>query len=241
MYALSQPLSVSHPQASNDPSSHRPPQNAASLAQLPFLGKKTVPARLRKDLWTPLCLVEFPRSSQGLLAYRRLREFRRLHETSYPLSLITKNMHTGTLHSKKKRGKILMDQKANSVADLAAVLALQEEGSSEEHMEEVRRKAERVRVQKERGKKAWRSKEPEGPVGPGVACVQVRWVNLLDSEFAEQWPERVEHGELTKHRYTAALPLMEENGEATQGGEKKFEVPAALLEQGGKAGREVRA
>ena len=32
-------------------------QNKDSLDQLPFLGKKTVPSRLRKDLWPPCCLV----------------------------------------------------------------------------------------------------------------------------------------------------------------------------------------
>ncbi|KAL8717044.1 MAG: hypothetical protein Q9225_005680 [Loekoesia sp. 1 TL-2023] len=213
-----------------------------SLKQLPFLGKKTVPARLRKDLWHPLCLVEFPRPSQGLLAYRRLREFRRLHETSYPLSLITKTEGPlqGQLHSTKKRGKILMDQKANSIADLAAVLALQKRGPTKKHVEEANRRVERVRTQKERGKKKFRRRNPQGADPGGVEGVKVRWANLLDAEFAEKWPEEVVHDGLTRHRYTAALPLIEEGGEAIEDGQKKAEIPVALLGQDGKAGTELR-
>ncbi|KAL9029831.1 MAG: hypothetical protein Q9196_001976 [Gyalolechia fulgens] len=215
--------------------------NNDSLKQLPFLGKKTVPARLRKDLWTPLCLVQFPRPSQGLLAYRRLREFRRLHETSYPLSLITRPGSRHLLEPKKKRGKILMDQKANSIADLAAVLALQKQGPSQEHIEEANKRADRVRLQKGRGKKAWRRKDPQGPVEGGVEGVKVRWVNLLDAEFAAEWPEGVVHDGLERHRYTAAFPLIEDNEEATEGGERKVEVPVALLEQSSESGTNVRA
>lgn len=214
--------------------------NNESLKQLPFLGKKTVPARLRKDLWTPLCLVEFPRPAEGLLAYRRLREFRRLHETSYPISLITRPGPWRILESKKKRGKILMDQKANSIADLAAVLALQKQGPSQDHVEEANRRADRVRLQKGRGKKAWRWKNPEGPVQGGVEGVKVRWVNLLDAEFAAEWPEEVVHDGLERHRYTAALPIIEDLDGATEGGERERKVPVALLEQGGRAGTDLR-
>ncbi|KAL8916446.1 MAG: hypothetical protein Q9208_008512 [Pyrenodesmia sp. 3 TL-2023] len=209
--------------------------NHASLAQLPFLGKKTVPARLRKDLWHPLCLIEFPHPSQGLLAYRRLREFRRLHETSYPLSLVTRTdgPHAGNqLLPKKKRGKVLMDQKANSIADLAAVLALQKQGWAEEHVRTRQRQIARVEMQKARGKKTYLKKHPQGPPEMGVEGVRVRWTNLLDAEFAESWPEEVVHDGLTMHRYTAALPIMEENEEIVEKKGGKKDVPVALLEAG---------
>ncbi|KAL8958215.1 MAG: hypothetical protein Q9193_004685 [Seirophora villosa] len=209
--------------------------NVASLAQLPYLGKKTVPARLRKDLWHPLCLVEFPRPSQGLLAFRRLREFRRLHETAYPLSLITRAKDQ--LLPKKQRGKLLMDQKANSIADLAAVLKLQKEGWRKKHVQKKERQIEKVKMLKERGKKKYQRRDPQGPPETGVEGVRVRWINLLDAEFAEEWPEEVVHDGLTRQRYTAALPLVE--GDEEQKGEKGF--PAALLDAGGKAGMEARA
>lgn len=134
-----------------------------------------------------------------------------------------------------------MDQKANSIADLAAVLALQKQGPSQEHIEEANRRADRVRLQKGRGKKAWRRKDPQGPVKGGVEGVKVRWVNLLDAEFAAEWPEEVVHDGLERHRYTAALPLIEDSEDATEERETKVKAPVALLEQGGKAGTELRA
>ncbi|KAA6408572.1 MAG: hypothetical protein FRX48_07654 [Lasallia pustulata] len=99
--------------------------NHHSLKQLPFLGKNTIPPTLRKDLWHPLAHLHFPSPPGGLLAYRHLLEYRRLHETAYPLSLITQpagTPHAGQLMSRKSRARVLMDQKANAVADVAAVL-----------------------------------------------------------------------------------------------------------------------
>ncbi|KAL8847437.1 MAG: hypothetical protein Q9221_007506 [Calogaya cf. arnoldii] len=287
--------------------------NHTSLKQLPFLGKKSVPSHLRKDLWQPLCLVSFPRPSQGFIAYRRLREFRRLHETSYPLSLITQTEgpHKGQLHRTKKRGKILMDQKANSVADLAAVLLRaeeklpktdevidpKEEAEKEARQAEEREKAkkawmakveasrrekkldfdpeaalqlweqkeanriarkekmqtERLRKKEEApllklkakekqvewvrrmqkiGKKTALRKDPQPHEEPGVEGVKISWANLLDAEFAEQWPKAVVHDGLSRHRYTAAFPVMED-GEVSEIGKKDGGVPADAVIWGG--------
>ncbi|KAL8737985.1 MAG: hypothetical protein Q9181_001167 [Wetmoreana brouardii] len=233
--------------------------NNSSLKQLPFLGKKTVPACLRKDLWHPLCHISFPRPSQGLLAYRRLREFRRLRETAYPRRLITRNKSpNGPLLPKKKRGKVLMDQKANSIADLAKILYLQKKGLTSEQVENAKRRKERVERLKAKGKKTMRRREPQEPERGGVEGVVIRWANLLDAEFAKTWPEKVIHDGLTAHRYTAAFPPLEKpdplaEGESPQMGKSlkgeqgvgaernlqegvqdaktKTEIPAALLEQ----------
>lgn len=84
-------------------------------------------------------------SAQGLLAFRMLREYRRLHETQWDEELREKAKNKaeyGVPYSrdeieqmnkqekkammkrrKKALGRILSDQKANSVADMAAVLA----------------------------------------------------------------------------------------------------------------------
>ncbi|CAL8574164.1 hypothetical protein XPA_000134 [Xanthoria parietina] len=294
--------------------------NHTSLKQLPFLGKKTVPSHLRKDLWQPLCLVSFPRPSQGLIAYRRLREFRRLHETSYPLSLITQTEgpHKGQLHSTKKRGKILMDQKANSIADIAAVLLRAEEklpkingkepeveidpekeaeerekakkawiekiearrrgrglnvdpeitlkrweekgeeqwlARREKNREQKQRKreaalqlkikakadrAEWIRHMQKAGKKSLMRKDPQPHEEPGVEGVKISWANLLDAAFAEQWPAAVVHDGLSRHRYTAAYPVMEEDGEVPKSGKKEGHVPVELLVSGGKPVTEMR-
>ncbi|KAL8662607.1 MAG: hypothetical protein Q9202_004565 [Teloschistes flavicans] len=222
--------------------------NHSALKQLPFLGKKTVPSTIRKDLWHPLCHVSFPRASAGLIAYRRLREFRRLHETSYPLSLIRENnAKRGPLLPKKKRGKILMNQKANTVADLAKVLELQKAGPTEAKVEEKKRAILRVEKWKASGKKRMMQRQPQEADYGGVDGVVIRWANLLDAEFAKSWPEEVKHDGLTAHRYVAAFPEKEitrkhgtlqlekivesGKGEVGEPEAEKPEVPAELLEK----------
>lgn len=158
-------------------------------------------------------MVYFPSPHAGLAAFRKLREFRILHETSYPLDIITETegKWKGSLLPKKRRGKVLMDQKANSVADLAAVLQLQEIGPSEERITSAERRRRRVETLK---KQKGEDKVRKAPVDVasemgGVEGVKIRWANILDVEFAETWPEGVVHGGLEKSRYTAAFPAVE--------------------------------
>ncbi|KAL8871302.1 MAG: hypothetical protein Q9174_002836 [Haloplaca sp. 1 TL-2023] len=203
-------------------------QNHDALKQIPFLGKKTVPASLRKDLWRPLCHIEFPRPSDGVVAYRRLRELRHLHETRYPIETIRRIPEMGRgspLHSTKVRGKILMDQKANSIADMAAVLKLQKQGRSSEHNDRVEHRIRRVNLLKSRGKKKYLRKDPQPPPEASVDGVKIRWTNLLDAEYAQSWPKEVVHDSLATHRYTAAFPeaMVEESTQQqeTQAAEEK--------------------
>lgn len=180
-----------------------------SLKQIPFLGKKTVPAKLRKDLWQPFAMVEFTNPLHGVVAYRKLREFRRLHETSYPLKIITetKGKHKGQLLGTKKRGKVLMNQKANSVADLAAVLLQQERPPTAEQIEIF---AGRIKLKNSLRKEKGQLEVKDHPVPAqelsGVDGVIVRWANMMDAEFARTWPRAVVHDELLKSRHTAAFP-----------------------------------
>lgn len=158
-------------------------------------------------------MVYFPSPHAGLAAFRMLREFRMLHETSYPLDVIkeTEGKWKGSLLPKKRRGKVLMNQKANSVADLAAVLHLQELGPSEERIvnaERRRRRVETLRKQKGEDKVKKAPIDVAREMG-GVEGVRIRWANQLDAEFAETWPEVVDHGWLEKSRYTAAFPAVE--------------------------------
>ena len=189
------------------------------MKQLPYLGKKTVPAALRKDLWLPFALVEFPSPFRGLNAFRKLREFRRLHETAYPLDIIThkegeKNGYQkkGYLMNTKERGRVLMDQKANSVADLAAVLLQDEAGPSEEllqHKKQSKRFWDRVNRQKVQAGKPPTKKSPDLSIGPVIDGVRVRWANIMDANYAEAWPQSVVHHTLERSRYTAAFPAYE--------------------------------
>lgn len=129
----------------------------AAIKQLPDLGANNTPTALRKDLWKPLYTLSLPTNSeshraQGLDAFRKLREYRKLHELNWepPLALSKpysdaeiedikdalqqrggnkKETPYDIIKRRKRRmrERVIMDQKANSVADLAAVLWEQEE------------------------------------------------------------------------------------------------------------------
>jgi hypothetical protein len=131
------------------------------------VGKKSVPPTLRKDHWLPFLHIHFPSPTQGMTAFRMLREFRKRHEFDYPLYTITvskdnpyfaarmpynpedrgewdKNMsiREGQLASRKDRMNILMDQKANSIADIAKVLEIQTKDLTAEEEAELEKKRE---------------------------------------------------------------------------------------------------
>lgn len=110
--------------------------------------------------------VEFPFPAIGLKTFKKLREFRKLHETAYPKELVQGK-------TKKEKKSILMDQKANSIADLAVSL--------EWEIAQANRKAEET-------------KETKSPM-PAVEKddVVVRWHNVYDAHFAKNWPELVLH------------------------------------------------
>ncbi|KAL1302371.1 hypothetical protein AAFC00_002774 [Neodothiora populina] len=134
--------------------------NNTLLKQLPYAGKKTIPAGIRKDIWRPLLSVTFPTPSQGLQAFRKLREYRKLHELSWAQPTVANNgmldlenpyVRTETPRPpKKERSRLIMDQRENSVADLAAVLREQAAaGEQKQKTEADRRQAEEARVRDE--------------------------------------------------------------------------------------------
>lgn len=133
--------------------------------------------------------------------------------------------------STKSRGRVLMDQKANSVADLAAVLLQQERP-----------------VEETSGR--WGGKKKKKMKGGGrnlqgtVEGVRIRWADVLDAEFAATWPEAVVHDVLARSRYTAAFPAVEEvvPGEVPGGEEEVVEDGVEGVEgmEGGKEGAERR-
>ncbi|KAL9086478.1 MAG: hypothetical protein Q9165_007094 [Trypethelium subeluteriae] len=95
-------------------------QNNHALKQLAYFGKKSVPAKLRKDVWAPLITVTFPYNNQGLDAFHKLREYRRIRDVTWYMDV------EGVPQEKKRRKRALMNQKAASIADLAAILHKQE-------------------------------------------------------------------------------------------------------------------
>jgi hypothetical protein len=201
------------------------------LRQLPFVGKKSVPASLRRDLWEPMATISFPYAPQGLHAFRRLREYRKLHQLSYPLEDIKDKDNPSMLLPMKKRSRILMDQKANSIADIAAVLLKQDQDrhpwstpvepaavhreALEQGMKPQEYKERQVQLQKQQNKVLQRQKRlgiqppaDEKPEGQGVRGVTIEWRNLFDAEYAEKWPPEVLHGPMDFSRHVAPVPQL---------------------------------
>ncbi|PSS03841.1 transcriptional regulation of mitochondrial recombination-domain-containing protein [Coniella lustricola] len=90
------------------------------LSQIPFTVKKQKPPVIRADYWQPLCMIEFG-PGQGVVGrnvFQKLREFRTLHELEWGWQADEfKKLN------RYERGKRIHDQKPNTVADIAAVLA----------------------------------------------------------------------------------------------------------------------
>ncbi|KAL0930974.1 mitochondrial 54S ribosomal protein mL67 [Colletotrichum truncatum] len=104
-----------------------------ALRQLPFNGKKSKPAKLRRDYWQPLALIQLPKGAgaAGQSVFQKLREFRRLHELCWDDSLLfasnateaNPEIETKRVRGRFERGQALNDQRNNAIADMAAVLA----------------------------------------------------------------------------------------------------------------------
>lgn len=107
-----------------------------------------------------------------------------------------------------------MNQKANSIADMAAVLLLQEQGPTDERIINAERRTRRLESLKRIKGEDKIKKAPVDVLAElgGVEGVMVRWADMLDAEYAETWPEAVVHTDLEKSGYTAAFPVAEEVG-----------------------------
>ncbi|PLN78433.1 transcriptional regulation of mitochondrial recombination-domain-containing protein [Aspergillus taichungensis] len=222
------------------------------LRQLVYHGKKTVPASLRKDMWVPYYSVHFNDAQVGLRAYHLLREFSLQRQLAPPRDMITISDQwlaqrrprdpeaakefdekyadkVGWLMEKKHRARALMDQKATSVADMAAVLAIQADEIRDGFARRLRgyltpaarrrRREARKREQALAESQAARVHALEDSLSSGPASVEykveetpantnalpddlvkVLWADLYDAQFAPAWPDRVRHGELDQSR-----------------------------------------
>ncbi|CAK7274648.1 hypothetical protein SEPCBS57363_006271 [Sporothrix epigloea] len=145
--------------------SHTPVlRNNRALGQLPFNGKKTKPAKLRKDYWKPMALIQFNEGEGvvGQSVFQKLREFRRLHELSWGYQ-----KEDFYALDRKELGAALSDQRSNSIADMAAVLSGAGQGN-------------RIHL---------RSNGTEAKLAEAV----VFWANEQDRNIAEKWSKNVRH------------------------------------------------
>ncbi|KAI9375268.1 transcriptional regulation of mitochondrial recombination-domain-containing protein [Aspergillus egyptiacus] len=218
------------------------------LRQLVFHGKKTVPATLRKDMWVPYYSVHFNDPKVGLRAYQLLREFSMQRQLNPPREMITITHDfldrkrprspeqakkfdekyldkVGWLMEKKDRARAVMDQKATSVADIAAVLEIQQkelaEGFGEYHrgyLTPNARKRRREARKKEAAKQEEHAKriaeledtlsktltdgkrevkiQEKSNVSVPENTVKILWNDVYNARYAERWPTHVLHGEL---------------------------------------------
>ncbi|KAG6039288.1 hypothetical protein E4U41_003018 [Claviceps citrina] len=170
-----------------------------ALKQLPFNGKKTKPAKIRKDYWQPLATIRFPagQGEVGRSVFQRLRELKHLHEVAWTDEFRYKRPEEFTAADKKKiaeerargkeyrpvrskaeRGTALNAQKTNAIADMAVVLGGSGSGN-------------KVRASSAEGA------EPE------LVPVSVSWANDQDREYAEAWSENVTHELFDRPTYEA--------------------------------------
>lgn len=121
-----------------------------------------------------MAVIEFPRGQGevGRSVLHKLREFRKRHELEWGdqekidemRKLIKKGRGTSF-----KLGEALNDQKANSVADIAAVLS----GSG-------------------KGNRIW-AKEPQEEDPGKLHDATIYWQDEVDQSYAQAWPENVRH------------------------------------------------
>ena len=106
-----------------------------------------------------------------------------------------------------------MNQKANSVADLAAVLHHLQIGPDEkrQHRYEVNKRRWDHLVQMGATRKMGKQTGPldVGTEHKGVEGVRLYWNELFDAEFAKKWPQEVVHGSLSRSGFTIAWPVRE--------------------------------
>lgn len=204
-------------------------------------------------MWVPFYSVHFNDAQVGLRAYHLLREFALQRQLAPPREMITITDQwlaqrrprdpeaakefddkyagkVGWLMEKKHRARALMDQKATSVADVAAVLAIQADEIRDGFARRLRgyltpaarrrRREARKREQALADAQAARVHALEdaltaatpAPVEYKVAetpantnalpddLVKVLWTDLYDAQYAPAWPDRVRHGELDQSR-----------------------------------------
>lgn len=173
-----------------------------------------MPAALRKDLWSPFAVIDFPPQSSSicLQAFQKLREYRRRHELEWGNEIAYKDQTPAEIEEGLRkerenfrvRGRKIQDQRANSVADIAAVL--------------------------ERLGEAGKEMEEHKPIGLKVAeplDVTVLWRDVHDAEFAPTWSSNVEHGDLEQVEGKEPEEQWETHAEASgaEASEAKPSVP----------------
>ncbi|KAK1674516.1 transcriptional regulation of mitochondrial recombination-domain-containing protein [Colletotrichum godetiae] len=196
-----------------------------ALKQLPFNGKKSKPAKLRRDYWEPMALIQLPAGAgaAGQSVFQKLREFRRMHELAWEDDLLYREHRTELLKPKPikpvrkivrnrhERSLALNDQRANSIADMAAVLAgfgrgnrlVVSAGEKKAVLEDgealTGRKWSKAPPAKTQLVAGQSGEEVEGagttkaPAVDQLLPATIYWANEDDRNFAQEWTGNVTH------------------------------------------------
>ena len=145
-----------------------------------------------------MAVIELPKGQGdvGRSVLQRLREFRKRHELEWNEPLFEL--------SKRERGEALNDQKANSVADIAAVLGGAGKGNL--ILAENRRQRRTGPSMKNKGpssqsNEAIETKSDEDTTGKteetkaakNLSQVTIFWRDLMDAAHAQAWSDNVTH------------------------------------------------
>ncbi|KAM7200994.1 transcriptional regulation of mitochondrial recombination domain containing protein [Naviculisporaceae sp. PSN 640] len=138
-----------------------------ALAQFPYTGKKLVPPKLRRDYWAPFLQIQFPagQGEIGRSVWQKLLELKKRHELEWGDEVRQEYY----CMSREERGRAINDQRANVIADIAAVLGGLGKGNKI------------VLKDEKTGKEA------------GLCDAKVFWTNARDRFYAASWPENVTH------------------------------------------------
>ncbi|KAK9414191.1 putative Transcriptional regulation of mitochondrial recombination-domain-containing protein [Seiridium unicorne] len=159
-----------------------------ALRQIPFNGKKLKPAKIRKDYWRPMAMIQFPEGMGhiGRSVFHIMREFKMQHDLAWGDALLRDDETNRTLTRHERGEKLNEVQRANAIADMAAVLGGAGKGNKMwlpvmEGMESLVETSGETRADEETGSTA------------GLLRTNIFWANELDKNFAMEWPANVSH------------------------------------------------
>lgn len=136
-----------------------------------------------------MAMIQFPEGSGevGRSVFQRLRECKTLHELSWSDDMFYDK--DGKPLSKHERGKKINDQKANTIADMAAVLG--GKGKGNKIWKSVSQDSPAALTDAEASSEESPKKDEEGT--DELVKAEVWWMNDQDRNYANKWPANVTH------------------------------------------------
>lgn len=190
-------------------------------------------------MWVPYYSVHFNDAQVGLNVYNLVRQFSLLRQLSPPTEMITvteayldsirpadprehkewneRNMsRVGQIMQKKERAKVLLNQKATSIADVAFALQQNAEHIINGHPGPAKPGYKTLKARKRRRaalnaaeelaekrseqisalEEQLQAQVRADTSSPAEGKVRILWDDIYDAQHAEEWPEYIDHGQL---------------------------------------------